>query len=118
VPAYPQVHLLAAGRSTGTAVVLLPVSVPVQSEVEYDLMADLSPAEAAGAPAPAVAASPVPPLAGWAVRVTPLAGAALSTVAVVTDEQGTAFFDGLPLSALETARVEVRPPPDPPPAEL
>lgn len=118
VPAYPQVRLLAVGQSTGTTVALLPVPVPAQSETEYDLMADLSPGEAAGAPAPAAAVSPAPSLVGWEVRVTPSSEGATSTVTAVANEEGAAFLDGLPPSALDTAWVEVRPPRDLPPAEL
>ena len=116
VPAYPHVRLQAVGRTAGTAMAL----VPAQSEAEYHLREGPGLGEAAGITTPAAAASPAPSLVGWEVRVTPSAQgqAAVSAVTAVTDEQGIAFLDGLPVAALETARVEVRPPPAPPPAEL
>jgi hypothetical protein len=96
------------------------VLVPAQSATEYDLTEGPGLAEAAGMTAAAAAASPAPPLVGWGVRVTPLAQGqeAVSAATAVTDEQGIAFLDGVPLAALETARVEVRPPPGLSPAEL
>jgi hypothetical protein len=119
VPAYPQVRLGIADQSNGTVLALL----PVQGGAEYHFMADRDSgqvdamASPAAPAAPAAPASPVPSLAGWEVRVTLPVRGALSATTAVTDERGSVFLEGLSPSALETARVEVRPPPGPPPAD-